>query len=205
MPSKIGTSLLIFALLVIAVISWQWIDDRDVETQVQNNAIEMVETQSDYYLEDFEIVNIANSRNSSTDGNTTAGRYLKITGQSLSHHFIEGYSLINNPTVHLRSTDGSQWQASASNGTISANFDVLDLQNNVVVTHSETTDRQAVTVNTNSISIDNGKRTISSSETVKVTGRGWQYNANTMQAEIDQGTLSFTSGVEAQFANPNQR
>ena len=205
MPSKIGTSLLIFALLVIAVISWQWIDDRDVETQVQNNAIEMVETQSDYYLEDFEIVNIANSHNSSTDGNTTAGRYLKITGQSLSHHFIEGYSLINNPTVHLRSTDGSQWQASASNGTISANFDVLDLQNNVVVTHSETTDRQAVTVNTNSISIDNGKRTISSSETVKVTGRGWQYNANTMQAEIDQGTLSFTSGVEAQFANPNQR
>ena len=103
MPSKIGTSLLIFALLVIAVISWQWIDDRDVETQVQNNAIEMVETQSDYYLEDFEIVNIANSRNSSTDGNTTAGRYLKITGQSLSHHFIEGYSLINNPTVHLLS------------------------------------------------------------------------------------------------------
>jgi len=200
MPSKLGTSLLIFALLVIAVISWQWSDDREVETQAQNNPIKMVETQSDYYLEDFEIINIANSRNSTTDG-----RYLKITGQSLSHHFIEGYSLINNPTVHLRSTDGGQWQASALNGTISANFDVLDLQNNVVVTHSEKSDQQAVTVNTNSISIDNGKRTISSSETVKVTGRGWQYNANTMQAEIDQGTLSFTSGVEAQFANPNQR
>jgi len=200
MPSKLGTSLLIFALLVIAVISWQWSDDREVETQAQNNPIKMVETQSDYYLEDFEIVNIANSRNSTTDG-----RYLKITGQSLSHHFIEGYSLINNPTVHLRSTDGGQWQASALNGTISANFDVLDLQNNVVVTHSEKSDQQAVTVNTNSISIDNGKRTISSSETVKVIGRGWQYNANTMQAEIDQGTLSFTSGVEAQFANPNQR
>jgi len=200
MPSKLGTSLLIFALLVIAVISWQWSDDREVETQAQNNPIKMVETQSDYYLEDFEIINIANSRNSTTDG-----RYLKITGQSLSHHFIEGYSLINNPTVHLRSTDGGQWQASALNGTISANFDVLDLQNNVVVTHSEKSDQQAVTVNTNSISIDNGKRTISSSETVKVIGRGWQYNANTMQAEIDQGTLSFTSGVEAQFANPNQR
>jgi len=86
MPSKLGKSLLTFALLVIAVISWQWIDDREVETQVQNKTIEMVENQSDYYLEDFEIVNIANSRDS-TAGTTTAGRYLKITGNSLSHHF----------------------------------------------------------------------------------------------------------------------
>ncbi len=205
MPSKLGKSLLTFVLLVIAVISWQWIEDRNVEPLVQNNTIEMVENQSDYYLEDFEIINVAVKQNSSTNGNNTAGTYLKITGQSLSHHFIEGYSLINSPTVHLRSADGSQWQASALNGTISADFDVLDLQNNVELTHTQSPGRAPVTMNTNSISIDNGKRIISSSETVNVNGRGWQYNANTMQAEIDRGTLSFTSGVEAQFANPNQR
>jgi len=207
MPPKLGKSLLIFALLVIAVVSWQWIDDRDTEPTVQSNTIEMVETQSDYYLEDFEIVNVANSHDSaSSDSNSKiTGRYLKITGQSLSHHHIEGYSLIERPMVQLRSPDGSQWQASALNGTVSANFDVLDLQNDVELTHSETPGQPPVTVNTNSISIDNGKRIISSSETVRVAGRGWQYNANTMHAEMDQGTLSFTSGVEAQFANPNQR
>ena len=204
MPSTLSKSLLTFALLVIAVVSWQWIDERDVQPRADSNTIQMVETRSDYYLENFEIVNIANSGNPTTDGKTI-GSYLKITGQSLSHHYIEGYSLINNPTVHLRSSDGGQWQASASNGTVSANFDVLDLQNNVEIKHNQSRGRSEVTVNTNSISIDNGSRTISSSETVQVNGHGWQYNANTMHAEIDKGTLSFTSGVEAQFANPNQR
>ncbi len=220
MPSKLGKSLLIFALLVIAVISWQWIDDREVEPQATSNTIDMAENQSDYYLEDFEIINVANKRNSpengsqgngslgnrsTGDGSTADSTYLKITGQSLSHHFIEGYSLIDNPTVHLRSADGSQWQASALNGTVSAGFDVLDLQNNVVLNHSQTPGRMPVTMNTNSISIDNSKRIISSDDTVKVRGQGWQYKARTMHAEIDQGTLSFTTGVEAEFANPNQR
>lgn len=224
MPSKLSRGLLIFALLVIAVLSWQWIDDRDVEPQANTDTIEMAETQSDYYLEDFEIINIANSASSPgiSGKNPPAGRHLRITGTSLSHHHIEGYSIIQSPTVRLRSADDVRWQARAATGTISADFDVLDLQGDVELTHNRSTplanapdsenqgretssNKGPVTVNTNSISINTSNRTISSNETVQVNGAGWQYNAKTMRAEIDQGTLSFTSGVEAQFANPNKR
>jgi len=204
MPSKLSRGVLIFALLVVAVLSWQWIDDRDVQPQATTGTIEMAETQSDYYLEDFEIINVANSTSSPSvnNENTPAGRHLKLTGATLSHHHTEGYSIIQSPTVRLRSADDAQWHARAATGTISADFDVLNLQGDVELTHNG---KRPVTVNTNSISIDTSNRTISSNETVQVNGTGWQYNANTMRAEIDQGTLSFTSGVEAQFANPNKR
>ncbi len=233
MPSKLGRGLLIFVLLVIAVASWQWIDERDIEQPAASNRIEMAETQSDYYLENFEIKNISNKSDNSESANGSsnqsateyhsmpADRQLNITGQSLSHHYIEGYSVIENPTVNLRSTDNGQWNARASSGTVSANFDVLNLQGNVELTHNRANigsniDSQAnygtnsqtnqdIKVETNSLSIDTGNRTISSTEPVQVEGDGWNYSANAMDAEIDRGTLTFKSDVEAQFESPNNR
>ena len=217
MPSKLAPVLLIFALLVIAVVSWQWIDDREAQPEAKTNRIEMAETQSDYYLEDFEIINISNKTGASAVDNpapdTTvehnagmpADRQLMIAGQSLSHHFIEGYSIIKNPIVKLRSIDDGQWHARASLGTVSANFDVLDLEGNVELTHNRKKDTAPVTVDTNSLTIDTGKRTISSEEPVHVEGESWQHDANNMNAEIDRGILTFTSGVEAQFEITDKR
>lgn len=216
MPSKLSRGLLIFALLIVAVVSWQWIDEREIEPAAANNTLEMAETQSDYYLENFEIKNISNKSDRSTNANNTitpADRRLNIKGQSLSHHHIDGYSIIENPRVSLQSTDNGQWQARASSGTVSANFDVLDLQGNVELTHDRssanpqntTADNGQIRVDTNSLTIDAGTRTITSTEPVQVEGNGWNYNARAMDAEIDRGTLSFTSGVEAQFESPNKR
>lgn len=210
MPTTLSRSLLIFALLVFAVVSWQWIDDRDAEPQTANDPIQMAETQSDYYLENFEIINISNKTNTApitteNQPGLPADRQLKITGQTLSHHFIEGYSEIQNPIVSLRSKDNGQWHARASSGTVSANFDVLDLLGNVELTHNRSADSSQITVDTNSLSIDTGSRTISSDESVQVEGNGWSYNARSMNAKIDLGILSFTSGVEALFESPDQR
>lgn len=203
MPSKLGGGLLIFALLFLAVFSWQWIEDRNVTPQAQTDPIEMVANQSDYYLEDFEILNITNAEAATPAAAT--GRQLKITGQSLSHHHIDGHSTIINPTVELRGANNSKWQAQAESGIVSENFDVLDLQGNVELIHNRALQSAPTTVNTDSISIDNSNQTISTDDPVQVIGAGWQYNASTMRAELNQGTLSFTSGVEAQFESPNER
>lgn len=216
MPSKLSRSLLIFALLVVAVVSWQWIDERGPETTLASDPLEMAQTQSDYYLENFEITNISNKTNVALENNTPentietragmpADRQLTIAGKSLSHHYIDGNSTINSPIVKLRSADNGQWSARASSGVVSANFDVLDLQGEVRLTHKRTSNDKPVTVNTNAITINTTDKTISSHEPVQVEGEGWRYNASSMNAEIDQGILSFTSGVEAQFESPDKR
>ncbi len=200
MPAKLGRGIWIFTLLVIAVISWQWIDDSGVEPTAQNDTIEMAENQSDYYLEDFEIINISNHSNS-TNGNAN-GRYLKLTGKSLSHHYLEGYSGIEQPSVQLRTKGDELWEANAQSGRVSAEFDVLNLQGQVELTHNRTQGKPPIAVDTDSITIDNTARVIDTKDTVKVKGGNWNYKANGMRAEIDTGVLSFTSGVEAQFAIP---
>lgn len=203
MPAKLGRGIWIFTLLVIAVLSWQWVDDRDVEPEPTQNTIDMAANQSDYYLEDFEIINIGKRQSS---GDTTGtGRYLKLTGKSLSHHFIEGYSGIENPSVQLRSNENELWQANAQRGRVSANFDVLDLQGNVELTHNRQQGKPPISVDTESLTIDTTQQLISTDEPVEVVGSGWHYNANNLRAEIDKGVLSLTQGVEAQFDNPKKQ
>ena len=212
MPVKLGRALLVFALLVVAVVSWQWIDDREVTQQTESGSIEMAENESDYYLEAFEITNVHNRK--SADGSNT-GRQLTITGDSLSHHFRDGNSTLDNPLVTLRTEDGDYWLASASKGNVSAEFDVLDLYGAVVLNQYKlqagsvrssckpTDNPAAVTIDTESLTIDTGERIIQTNDLVTVNGNGWKYRASSMRAEVDKGTLSLTSGVEARFANPN--
>ena len=198
MPANFGRGLLVFALMVFAVVSWQWINDRQVQPQTPDNPVTMAETQSDYYLEDFQIVNVSNPQ---TQGNS--GRRLEVTGESLTHHFLLGHSIIENPSVQLHSQSDDAWNAQARQGTVSAEFDVLDLQGDVEVTHNPASGVAPISVDTQSITIDTTERVIQTEQPVEVTGNGWQYKANGMRAEVENGTLSFTSGVEAQFANPN--
>ena len=202
MPTKLGRGIWIFTLLAIAVLSWQWIDDRNVETLTEADTIEMAENQSDYYLEDFEIVNITNPAGNS---DSEQGRYLRMVGKSLSHHYLEGYSGIEKPSVLLRTDNNEEWQADALNGRVSANFDVLNLQGQVELTHNRITGQPAISVDTNSITIDTTTRVISTEDTVEVYGSGWNYQANSMRADIDNGVLSFNSGVEARFASPKKQ
>jgi len=208
MPKKLSTAILLLLLLIVAVVSWQWVDERNVDPAVQNAPIEMAENQSDYYLEEFEILNVSNE-----DSSANAARNVKITGKSLSHHYIEGYSLIEKPQVVLLTADKEYWQANAARGTVSADFDVLRLRGDVQLTHHEAGDTpgqqldksSAITVDTESLSIDTTQRVIETKDQVVAHGTGWQYTANSMRADIDSGTLSFTSGVEAQYANPNNQ
>ena len=153
MPSKLGPGLLIFLLLIVAVVSWQWTEDQDVDPLNETNTINMSETRSDYYLEDFEIVNIANKADNSppgvdeTDAATPADRQLKITGNTLLHLRVEGHSIVEQPTVRLLTVDNGLWQAHATSGTVSADFQVLDLQGDVEITHTRTTDNLLVVIN----------------------------------------------------------
>jgi len=202
MPSKLSRALLIFALMVIAVVSWQWIDDRNVSSQTAPGSIEMAENQSDYYLRNFEIINISNGG----AGNAQQRRRLKVTGKTLSHHYIEGYSVLDNPTVLLETESDEYWLASARSGRISAEFDVLDLLGTVKLTHNKpngTADAAIIKVDTETLNIDTGRRIIETMDPVTVNGQGWNYKANSMRAEIDDGRLSFESGVEAKFVTPN--
>jgi len=197
MPSTLFRGIWIFLLLVLAVASWVWMEDRNMQPAPESQRIEMAENQSDYYLEDFEIVNVSNQ-----PGNT-GSRYFQISGESLSHHYPEGHSTIDSPKVNLRNSEDDIWRAAAAKGRISADFNVLNLQGGVAVEHNQNNKQPQVSLTTPSLEIDAANRTMATDDPVEVEGEGWRYSANKMRAEMDQGLLSFTDGVEAQYDNQN--
>lgn len=208
---KLAWALPVFILLVIAVVSWQWIDDRNVVTQA-DEPINMAVSQSDYYLENFEIINISNTTGVTTgagdtnDNESLKSRRLKLTGKSLSHNHVKGISTLDHPVVVMRSENDDYWLASARSGNVSAEFDVLDLNGNVELTNHgpmNADNSDSIRIDTESLTIDTSQQIVETNEVVQVTGRGWNYNANSMNAEINNGRLSFQSGVEATFVSPN--
>lgn len=193
MPKRLANTFLIFALLVIAVLSWQWLDEDTAVTTAQDNPVEMAANQTDYYLQDFKITNVNNDK----------GQVYELSGKTLSHFFETGNSLITDPLVRFYRDDNDYWIGSANKGDLSADFSVLTLSGAVDLAHHRENAQPQVSVVADSITIDTQRRQMTSDQPVQISSENWSFKANQMQAEVDSGLLSFNSGVEADYAIKN--
>lgn len=188
MPRKLANALLILFLLVFAVASWQWLDDRDATEQALQSSVPMAENETDYTLEDFTITNVNNNK----------GQVYQLRGKSLAHFVNGSNSIIDSPTVTMSADDNQQWSGDARIGYLSPDFAELELVGNVRFTHTRA-GGAAVNVSAETISIDTRSRQMQSVEPVDIAGEHWSFQANQMQADLDNGILSFQSGVEANY------
>lgn len=193
MPKTLANTLLIFVLLVIAVLSWQWFDtDPTVKTAGQET-IQMAQNKTDYYLEDFNITNVSNDK----------GQVYKLSGTTLSHYSEKGNSIIESPSVQVYSNEQDYWTGHADAGNLSADFSVLVLQGNVDLSHHTNSQQPKIELDAQSITIDTSKRQMTSDQPVQITAENWSFTANQMSTDVDNGMLSFESGVEANYAVDN--
>lgn len=191
MPRKLANALLILALLIFAVVSWQWLDDQDPAETVAQSAVPMAENQTDYTLEDFTITNVNNAK----------GQVYRLQGKSLAH-FVNGTdSIIDTPVVQMSGADNQQWSGSADSGFLSPDFSTLELVGDVQLTHVRR-NSPPVNVTTDSIDIDTRTRQMQAPQPVDIKGEHWSFKASQMQADLDNGILTFQSGVEANYAVP---
>lgn len=194
MPQQLANTFLIFALLVIAVLSWQWLDeDNTVPATTSEHPLEMVANQTDYYLQGFKITNV----------NTSKGQVYELSGKTLSHFLETGNSLIVDPLVRFYRTDNDYWIGSANEGDLSPDFSVLRLSGAIDLAHHRENANPQMSVIADSITIDTANRQITSDQPVQITSANWSVKANQMQADIDTGLLNFNSMVEADYAIKN--
>ncbi len=189
MPRTLANTLLIFTLLVVAVLSWQWLDEDTPAGVDAQNTIQMAKNETDYYLQGFQITNV----------NNTKGQVYELSGNTLSHYFESGESIIEDPSVQVYSNDNDYWTGSARTGNLSADFSVLELTGDVDLAHHRNNDQPEIIVSAESITIDTTKRQISSAQPVNITAAKWSVTANRMRTDVDNGMLSFDSGVEAHY------
>ncbi|MEM7259809.1 MAG: LPS export ABC transporter periplasmic protein LptC [Pseudomonadota bacterium] len=191
MPRKLANALLIFLLLVVAVVSWQWIDERDSAESVAETTVPMAENETDYTLEDFVITNVNNSN----------GQVYQLRGKSLAHFVNDSNSVIDSPSITMSGENRQQWTGDARIGLLSPDFSQLKLSGDVRLSHISG-DNPPVNVTTDAIDIDTGARQITGPQPLNIQGQHWSFQANQMQADLDNGILTFQSGVEANYAVP---
>ena len=201
MPKTLGRSLLIFALMVLAVWSWQWLENSPATTSSSDNTLRMAETESDYYLQDFRIVTV----------NDTTGEVFQLSGQSLSHHSVNGNSSITQPVVTVYGANQTHWQGSAQHGDISADFHQVTLFGAVRLAQfpgvpadldpalAHSVDKPSVEISSASLKIDTDTQTISTDDPVTIKSDFWSLNANQMRADINDSKLLFDEGMDAEY------
>ena len=189
MPRKFANTLLILALLIVAVVSWQWLDDRDSTAPATENSVDMAVNQTDYTLEDFVITNVNNNK----------GQVYQLSGKSLSHFVNDNNSVIDQPSLQMTGQNSQSWSGNATTGYLSKDFSKLQLVGNVALSHNRN-DNPPVNVATEKLDIDTTSRQMTTNDPVQIDGGQWSFQANQMQADVDNGILQFQSGVEAQYA-----
>lgn len=189
MPKTLANTLLIFTLLVIAVLSWHWLDEETVTTTNNTNTVQMAQNATDYYLEGFEITNVNNNK----------GRVYRLSGDTLSHYYESGNSVIEQPSVQVFSSDTNYWTGNAQTGNLSADFNVLTLKQDVSLAHHRQDKQPPLNISAQSVTINTAKRQINSDQPVQISSAKWTFKANRMLTDVDNGLLSFDSGVEASY------
>lgn len=189
MPRNLANALLILLLLIFAVASWQWLEERDPQQPSAQSTITMTENETDYTLENFLITNV----------NNTKGQVYQLSGKSLSHFINGSDSIIDQPSVQMSGANQQQWTGNASFGYLSSDFTKLKLAGNVELTHRRG-DSMPINVATEALNINTQTRQMESADSVNIEGQQWSFRASQMQADLDNGILSFQSGVEANYA-----
>jgi len=189
MPNTLGRSLWIFGLLVIAVLSWHWLDNSATVLVKDDDPVAISRHQSDYYLEDFFILNVDNEH----------GQVYEITGDTLVHHVTEGNSTIDQPSVQVFNQSKDFWRGNATTGDLSADFNILTLSGSVALSQHRHEGSAPIKIDTESVTIDTDKLTMVATTPVKISSDSWTFEAEKMQADVESGTLSFDTGVEAQY------
>jgi len=191
MPHNLANAILILILLIVAVVSWQWLEDRDADETTGPSTIAMAENETDYTLEDFVITNV----------NNTKGQVYQLSGKSLSHFVNGSDSIIDSPSVNISGDRNQRWSGSAKVGYLSPDFTQLKLSGDVALAHLKG-DSEPVNVSTEVIDINTQSRQMQAPQPVDIKGEHWSFAANQMQADLDNGILTFQSGVEAKYAVP---
>lgn len=109
MPKTLVRKLLVLALLIFAVVSWQWLDERDPTSDTETAQVSALSNETNYFLEDFSIESV------SVDNATR----VRIQGDSLASFLDTGESRVSNPRVGIEGADEQSWQGEASSGLLS--------------------------------------------------------------------------------------
>jgi len=181
---------LLVPLIIIAIVVRDWVEDP--ATIADEATIEMKDTRSDYYLEEF------------VTRRFTSNGYLEyeLHGQSLAHYPEDDHSQIIKPVMTMHRPAAS-WHLVSGEGRFDTNPDVLTLQGDVTVQRLSNTD-ESITITTSDIQVETDKNLVRTDKPITIKGQNWRLDAVGLQSAIDDGKLVLISQVTGRYDPPTE-
>lgn len=185
----------IIPLLLIVVLARDWVEEAPTSVVVEDT-IDMSQTRSDYYLEDF------TTRKFDENGELQ----YRVSGSSLLHYPEDDRSEIIAPSVILR-REGIRWDITSIEGELLRNPDTLTLQGDVRLERTSRVEAaefdDVVEIRTERLSVRTDTNEVSTDQPIEVIADGWRMQSVGLESRIDEGKLIFLSKVTGHYDVPN--
>jgi len=180
---------LLLPLLILVVVLLDRVETPDGITTEET--IDMRETQSDYYLAEFE------TRRFALDGTLE----YQIRGDTLAHYPDDGRSEITQPRLEVR-REAITWLIESERGRFDPSPNLFTLQGDVSVQrYLDEADEASVSMSTQSLRIATEENLVETDEIVKISAPSWNIQSKGMRTAINEGRLML-SQVTARFEPP---
>jgi len=177
---------LLVPLLLLAIVIRDWVETTPTLVEVEET-IDMSETQSDYYLEQFK------TRKFDTSGNIE----YEVSGNTLAHYPIDDRSEITKPSVVLH-RDEVRWKVDSTLGLLKKNPAVFTLQGDVVV-QRESPLGEPLTIRTEELSILTDDNEVRTDKPIEIVAETWQLRSIGLQSSLNEGKLNLLSTVRGRY------
>ena len=177
----------IVPLIVIVLWAGNWVEDRP-DSVIVEETINMSETQSDYYLEEF-----------TTRKFDAAGMLeYRVSGKSLLHFPEDDRSEITAPNVVLL-REGIRWDITSTMGQMLREPDTFTLFGDVQIERAGEDSDDSVSIRTESLSVRTDSNEVSTDQPIEVVATGWRMTSVGLESKIDDGKLVFLSQVTGHY------
>jgi len=176
----------IVPLLLLALLARDWVEEAPDDVVVEET-IDMQQTQSDYYLEEF------TSRKFDENGELQ----YRVTGESLLHYPEDDRSEITAPNVILL-REGVRWDITSTRGEMLREPDRFTLFGDVHLERA-TGNNDSVSIRTERLSVSTDNNEVSTDQPIEVIADGWQLRSVGLQSRLDEGKLIFLSKVTGHY------
>jgi len=173
-------------LILLVVLAQNWVEDEPNAVLVEET-INMQQTQSDYYLEDF------TTRKFDIDGKLQ----YRVSGKNLLHFPDDDRSEITAPTVILL-REGIRWNITSEQGELHRAPDTFTLKGDVQLERA-TQGENVLSITTEQLSVLTDTNEVLTNSPITVIGEGWTMSSVGLESNIDDGKLIFLSKVKGQY------
>jgi len=179
---------LLVPLLIIAIVARDWVEAPVVAEDEET--IDMKDTRSDYYLEEFI------TRKFASNGSLE----YELHGQSLAHYPEDDHSKIIKPIMTMHRPAAS-WHLVSSEGRFDTNPDVLTLQGDVTMQRLSNQD-ESITITTRDLQVETDNNRVTTDQAITIKAANWRLDAIGLQSAIDEGKLTLVSQVTGRYDPP---